>query len=75
VGGGIENGVYIHNKSGKLYEVIGTALHTETDEKLVVYKPLYPSEYNMFVRPLGMFVEQILINGLKVQRFTKQENE
>ena len=36
-------GTYRHNKSGKLYEVIDVALHTETDEKMVIYQALYDS--------------------------------
>lgn len=33
-------GVYRHYK-GKLYLVIGSARHTETEEELVIYVPLY----------------------------------
>jgi len=65
----LEKGTYRHNKTGHLYEVIGVALHTETDEPLVVYRPLYESEYEFFVRPYAMFVENVEINGLMVPRF------
>ena len=27
-----------------LYEIIGTARHTENKEELMIYKPLYPTE-------------------------------
>ena len=37
----IAKGVYRHTKSGKLYEVHGVALQTETNEQLVVYGALY----------------------------------
>lgn len=39
------------------YKIIGIAKHTETREKLVVYKPLYPCDVELFVRPLEMFLE------------------
>ncbi len=39
----IQKGIYRHNKTGKLYEVVGAALHTETEEWLVVYsRPQVP---------------------------------
>lgn len=64
-------GTYRHNKKGQLYEVLGVALHTETNEPLVVYRPLYDSEYELFVRPYGMFIEKVELNGVVVPRFEK----
>jgi hypothetical protein len=62
-------GIYKHYK-GKLYEVIGVAQHSETLEKLVVYKALYqPEGENLWVRPLSMFTEAIEVNGVSMQRF------
>lgn len=53
-------GIYHHFKdTSKEYEVIGTAFHTETEELLVVYKPLYKTDQELFVRPLGMFMEEV----------------
>lgn len=65
----IDKGTYRHNKKGDLYEVIGVALQTETDEALVIYRPLYDSDYELFARPYSMFVEQVEINGQTVPRF------
>jgi hypothetical protein len=65
----IKKGIYRHNKTGKLYEVLGVALQTETNETLVVYRPLWESEYELFARPYAMFVEQVEINGKKMPRF------
>lgn len=65
-------GIYIHYK-GKKYEVIGTALHSETMEKLIVYKPLYKSNSEYWVRPCNMFFEEIERDGMKIKRFKKAE--
>lgn len=69
----IRKGKYRHSKSGKQYEVLGVALHTENDEQLVIYKPLYPCEYEFFARPAAMFTEEVLIDGKKVKRFEEVE--
>lgn len=60
-------GKYKHYK-GKEYEVIGIAKHSETLEELVVYRALY-GNYDLWVRPLKMFIEQVEINNKKVPRF------
>jgi hypothetical protein len=61
------NGKYRHYK-GNLYEVIGTARHSETLEEMVVYRALY-GEGGLWVRPLGMFLESVEIGGKTVPRF------
>lgn len=48
-----KEGIYRHYK-GNLYEVIGVAQHSESEEFLVVYRALY-GEYGLWVRPLEMF--------------------
>jgi thioredoxin 1 len=40
---------------GGYYKVIGTALHTETKEQVVVYEHLFPHEKALYVRPADMF--------------------
>lgn len=67
----IEKGTYRHNKKGQLYEVLGIALQTETDEPLVTYRPLYESEFELFARPYAMFMQEIEVNGVMVPRFEK----
>ena len=67
-------GKYIHTKSGKLYEVIGLAHHSETLEELVVYRALYETEFgadSLWVRPKSMFFEKVSHNGELVQRFKR----
>lgn len=67
----MEKGIYKHYK-GKFYEVIDTATHSETLEKMVVYKATYqPEGENLWVRPLEMFNETVLVNGIKIKRFAK----
>lgn len=68
----IDKGVYRHYKNEQLYEVLGVALQTETDEPLVIYRPLYDSEYELFARPLSMFTEKVEQDGKVVPRFDKQ---
>ena len=46
-------GKYRHFK-GNLYEVIGTACHSETMEPMVVYRALY-GEQGLWVRPAAMW--------------------
>ena len=60
-------GRYRHYKGGE-YEVIGTARHSETQEELVVYRALY-GEKKLWVRPLEMFAEDVIIKGKKQPRF------
>ena len=66
-------GKYKHYKSENLYQVIGTAIHSETYEEMVVYKALYTCEKfgdnSVWVRPQKMFLENINHNGLTVPRF------
>lgn len=54
-------GIYHHFKDPlKHYEVLGTAFHTETEEDMVVYKPLYEGAIaELFVRPVKMFLEDV----------------
>jgi len=60
-------GRYRHYK-GKEYEVIGLARHSETEEEFVVYRTLY-GNFDLWIRPKAMFVEQIQVNGEQVTRF------
>ena len=63
----IPTGRYRHYKGGE-YQVYGTAHHSETEELLVVYRPLY-GEGDLWVRPLKMFSETVDVSGKKVPRF------
>lgn len=64
-------GLYKHYK-GKIYEVVGIAKHSETLEDMVVYKATYqPEGENLWVRPLTMFMETIVVEGIELKRFEK----
>ncbi|MCL2857883.1 MAG: DUF1653 domain-containing protein [Oscillospiraceae bacterium] len=60
-------GKYRHYK-GNFYEVVGFAVHSETLEDMVVYKPLY-GEDKTWVRPLRMWSESVDVGGKTVKRF------
>ncbi len=67
----MEPGTYRHYK-GNLYEVLGVARHSETEEELVVYRALY-DERGLWVRPLAMFEQAVLVEGHEVPRFARVE--
>lgn len=63
----IKIGLYRHFK-GNLYEVLGTATHSETWEPMVVYRALY-GEYGLWVRPAAMWNEAVDRDGYHGPRF------
>lgn len=62
-------GMYRHYK-GNLYQVMGVARHSETEEELVVYRALY-GERGLWVRPKAMFLEKVIVDGRAVPRFER----
>jgi hypothetical protein len=60
-------GLYRHYKGG-LYEVIGTARHSESLEPMTVYRALYGA-HGLWVRPAAMFSEHVTIDGVLQARF------
>lgn len=59
-------GTYEHY-SGKRYQIIELARHTESNEELVIYKALYDG--NLWARPASMFTETVILNGVVQPRF------
>jgi len=60
---------YRHYKGG-IYEYLYTALHSETSEKLVIYKS--EADGKVYARPYDMFFEEIeLSDGETKPRFEK----
>lgn len=76
------SGKYRHYK-GDFYWVHDVAHHTETGEKMVLYKGLYRSAdlegeygpYPYFVRPYEMFFEKVIVDGVETPRFEYLGND
>jgi len=71
----IVGGTYSHYKKENYFvEVVGIAHHSETLEKMVVYKSLQDSdEYpkgTLWARPFAMFEESVTVDGREVPRFS-----
>jgi len=69
----VKLGKYKHYK-GNSYEVIAVGHHSETLEDVVVYRALYDRQdfgkNAVWVRPLKLFVENVVVDGKEVPRFT-----
>ena len=69
----LETGIYRHYK-GDSYEVIGVGNDTETQESVVIYRPLYQSDVAYWVRPYAMFMETVIVDGERIPRFKKVDD-
>ena len=68
----IKKGVYRHFKGDEML-VLGVALHSETQEEMVVYKHITgerAGEEYLWVRPVKMFLETVDKPEYKGPRFT-----
>jgi len=63
----VQPGRYQHYR-GRHYIVLGVALHSETQEELVVYRQEY-GDHGLWVRPKKMFLETVEVDGQEVPRF------
>lgn len=63
--------LYEHYK-GHRYKLLHVARHSETLEEYVVYQALY-GDHGIWIRPLQMFLEEVLINGKNTPRFKPVE--
>ena len=61
-------GPYKHYKRGDDYTVIDIVFHSETQEALVLYRA-ENGERQLWVRPLEMFVESVVVDGQHIPRF------
>lgn len=63
----MQTGIYEHYK-GNRYLVIDTVMHSETEERMVLYRTMYGDE-NLWVRPYSMFFENVKVDSKTVPRF------
>jgi len=66
-------GLYRHYK-GALYRVLDCVRHSETEEVLVLYRALY-GDFDLWVRPVTMFMETIERNGQVIARFDRLNDD
>jgi hypothetical protein len=64
--------IYRHFK-GNLYQIITIARHSETDMEMVVYQQLY-SPYEVYVRPLDMFMSRVDKDEYRFEKVEKLES-
>ena len=74
----LKNRVYKHFKGGGIYLVEDIVTHSETKEKMVLYRALYGT-CERWVRPYDMFIEKVdkveYPNVKQEYRFELQEIE
>lgn len=67
--------MYYRHFKGRYYQVVGEALDTTNDGRVIVYRTLYPSDYALFTRPYQEFHGvTTTAQGETVQRFTLVEH-
>ena len=82
-----KNGFYVHYKHNfadsdrfnYVYEVVGIGRNTEDKTYTVLYRPMYKNDWmppaTLQSRPLGMFLEDVTVDGKTMKRFTPIEVE
>ena len=68
-----QKGIYRHYK-GNYYELVDIVNHSETLEKMVLYRALY-GEKELWVRPSSMWNEKIIVDSKEVTRFELVEKK
>ena len=66
----VDLGRYRHYKGG-MYDVLGTARHSESRQGLVIYREADKAEPKTWARSLRMFLGQVEVDGKMMPRFTK----
>lgn len=71
----LEIGAKYKHYKGNEYELFAIARDSETLEELLIYKALYKSEKfgenALWARPKKMFLENVIVDGVEVERFKK----
>ena len=65
----VSGGRYRHYK-GNEYEVLFVGTHTESQERLVVYRDTHDTN-KVWLRPVAMFLETVDVDGETVPRFER----
>jgi hypothetical protein len=65
----MEGAIFRHYK-GNDYVILHIGIHTETEERLVVYRSLKDLS-TVWVRPYDMFFGTLQVDGVEVKRFTQ----
>ncbi len=67
-------GSVVRHYKGKTMKILHIARHSEDLSLYVVYQKLYYDEQfgelSIFVRPLTMFLEKVLVEGVEIPRFS-----
>ena len=69
---------YYQHYKGNIYQLLAIAIHSETQEELVIYRALYfnAGKYGMiFARPKAMFFSNVVVDGIEVPRFARLTDE
>jgi hypothetical protein len=70
-------GAFFEHYSGKKYKILSVGRHSETLELCVVYQGLYDcptfGPNPIWIRPLKMFLESVMINAVEQPRFRRLE--
>ena len=69
-----QNCLLQHSKTKNYYFVVSRVFHSETGEEMLAYVALY-GDHKMWVRPIGMFKDDVVINGATVKRFVPAIND
>ena len=64
--------IYKHYKGTKV-KVVGEAFHSETMEPMVIY--IHLEDGVSWARPKEMFLENVIVNGVEMERFEKIEQD
>ena len=64
--------IYKHYKGTKI-KVTGECLHSETMEPLVIY--IHLEDGVTWARPKEMFLENVIVDGVEMERFEKNKQE
>lgn len=59
-------GVVIKHYKGGIYNLIGTAKHSETLEEMTIYED---TNGNVWARPSSMFFDKVNVEGNEIPRF------